>query len=237
MDYLRLKINSSTGFDIVRASHQLTLRTHLMAVLGNYKVDTVLDVGANGGQFGRSLREIGFKGDIHSFEPVKEAYGSLLRVSSKDRRWLAHNVALGDKSGKGVINVSRGSTLSSFLRANEYGQNWKWMEVSHQEEIEITTVDNFLDQLHAREKSLSRSSLVTGFVVSAASPAARKASRHSVKVAAVTPSERDRSSRSSPPSNRNTAVTLRCRDILPPRPGAAAPDSCGRSASPDAFQP
>src|SRR5437763_8793078 len=35
----------------------------------------------------------------------------------------------------------------------------------------------------------------------------------------------------SPRSSRSTAAVLRCRDIRPPRPGAAAPDSCGRSAA------
>src|SRR5271166_3217634 len=84
----------------------------------------------------------------------------------------------------------------------------------------------------AFSRSLSSSSPVAGFVVSAASPAARNASRQAVSVAAVTPSPRDTVSRSSPRNSRSTAATLRGRDILPPRPGAATPDSCGRSASP-----
>ena len=81
-------------------------------------------------------------------------------------------------------------------------------------------------------RSLSSSSPVVDLAVNAASPAARKASRHPVSVAAVTPSERDTSSRSSPRSSRSTAAVLRGRDILPPGPGDAAPDSRGRSASP-----
>ena len=36
----------------------------------------------------------------------------------------------------------------------------------------------------------------------------------------------------SPRNSRSTAAVLRCRDILPPRPSAATPDSCGRSAAP-----
>jgi GT2 family glycosyltransferase/glycosyltransferase involved in cell wall biosynthesis len=82
----------------------------------------------------------------------------------------------------------------------------------------------------AFSRSLSSASPVVGWVVSTASPAARKASRHPVSVAAVTPSDRDTSSRSSPRSNRSTAAVFLCRDILPPRPGDAAQDSCGRSA-------
>src|SRR6478609_9021089 len=77
-----------------------------------------------------------------------------------------------------------------------------------------------------------QSSPVAGFVVRAASPAARNASRQPLSVAAVTPRPRETVSRSSPRNNRSTAAVFRGRDILPPRPGDAAPDSRGRSASP-----
>ena len=49
-------------------------------------------------------------------------------------------------------------------------------------------------------------------------PAVKKASRHVVRVAAVTPSERETVFRSSPRISRSTASGLRCGDIRPPRP-------------------
>src|SRR4029453_10481476 len=64
-----------------------------------------------------------------------------------------------------------------------------------------------------------------GRLARAASPAARNESRHEVSVAAVTPSERDTVSRSSPRSRRSTASLLRCRDIRPPRPTPTAPEA------------
>ena len=72
VDSLRYQINKRTNFDIVHVSGQHTLRTHLMSVLQDYNIDTVLDVGANEGQFGAELRNLGFRGDIHSFEPVND---------------------------------------------------------------------------------------------------------------------------------------------------------------------
>src|SRR3712207_3742931 len=84
----------------------------------------------------------------------------------------------------------------------------------------------------ALSRSLARSSPSAGRLTRLASPAARKASRQVVSVAAVTPNARETVSRSSPPSRRNTAAVFRCRDIRPPRPGAAAPDPCGRSVAP-----
>src|SRR3954470_4121316 len=84
----------------------------------------------------------------------------------------------------------------------------------------------------AFSRSLSSSSPVTARVVRAASPPARKPSCQTVSVAAVTPSSRETVSRSSPRSSRSTAAVFRWRDILPPCPGATAPDLCGCCASP-----
>jgi len=123
-----------------------------MKVFHDYKIDTVLDVGANEGQFGTSLRRLGFGGDIHSFEPVKDAYNRLEKLTTKDSHWTAHNVALGNKAGMGVINVSRGSSFSSILNANEYGKNWNSMEVTCQQEIQIITADKFINEYISPEQ-------------------------------------------------------------------------------------
>jgi hypothetical protein len=80
-----------------------------------------------------------------------------------------------------------------------------------------------------RPRPFSSVSPLSGRVANAASPAARKASRQVVSVAAVMQSERYTISRSSPRSSRSSADVLRCRDILLPRqaplrqPLAAAP--------------
>src|SRR5918993_5875880 len=74
----------------------------------------------------------------------------------------------------------------------------------------------------ALSRSVSSASPVPGRVARLASPAARKASRQPLSVAAVTPRERETVSRSSPRNSRRTASRLRWRDIRPPRPGPAA---------------
>lgn len=151
IDSLRFQINKRTEFDIIRVSGQHTLRTHLMKVFHDYNIDVVLDVGANEGQFGSSLRKLGFRGEIHSFEPVREAYNNLANLIRRDSRWTAHNIALGNKAGKAVINVSRGSAFSSLLTANDYGKSWQSAEIMHQQEVQLGTIDDFIDEYVARE--------------------------------------------------------------------------------------
>ena len=67
---------------------------------------------------------------------------------------------------------------------------------------------------------------VAGRLARLASPADRNASRQPLSVAAVTPSERDTMSRSSPRRGRSTASRLRCRDIRPPPPAPTVSICC-----------
>ena len=97
----------------------------LNAIFHKYKIESIIDVGANEGQFGLFLREIGFKGKIISFEPVKQAFEKLNIQSSKDENWDVFNFALGSKISNNKINVAKSSIFSSFLKLNNFGlANW-----------------------------------------------------------------------------------------------------------------
>ena len=54
----------------------------LQSACSVYAIDLVIDVGANRGQWGASLREGGYRGAIVSFEPVRESQ----ECSRGDRR-------------------------------------------------------------------------------------------------------------------------------------------------------
>ncbi len=83
-------------------------------------VKTVLDIGANIGQFARELRRAGYRGDMLSFEPLSAVYASLLKVAEGDASWhIAPRMALGDVPGTAEINVAQNLASSSFLQVRQ----------------------------------------------------------------------------------------------------------------------
>lgn len=86
-------------------------------------IDTVLDVGANRGQFALEIRKCGFKGRIISFEPLETEYRFLSNRRSKDAKWQVENYALGDLPSQLVLNAAKPgfSDFSSFLSPSEFG--------------------------------------------------------------------------------------------------------------------
>ncbi|MFZ0497148.1 MAG: hypothetical protein WBE80_05265 [Methylocella sp.] len=55
------------------------------ALMRDRKITLVLDIGANKGQYGKSLRDtIGYKGRIVSFEPLREAFAILQQTAASD---------------------------------------------------------------------------------------------------------------------------------------------------------
>jgi FkbM family methyltransferase len=87
-------------------------RSKLMA---DAAVSLVLDVGANTGQYATSLRLSGYRGDIISFEPLRDAYAGLHRAAADDPRWQTMNVALGASPERVPMHISANSYSSSFL--------------------------------------------------------------------------------------------------------------------------
>ncbi len=81
-----------------------------------HKIDLVLDVGANVGQYAEFLRGFGYSGRIVSFEPLSSAYSQLKALSNKDPMWeVAPRTAIGNEDGEITINISANSYSSSVL--------------------------------------------------------------------------------------------------------------------------
>jgi FkbM family methyltransferase len=78
-------------------------------------IDTVIDVGANVGQYGSGIRASGYTGRIISCEPLPDAFAQLERRAASDARWTPVHTAVGSEIGSVRINVSANSYSSSIL--------------------------------------------------------------------------------------------------------------------------
>jgi FkbM family methyltransferase len=104
----------SNGWEIRR--FRLGEMEQLSKSLTLHGVTTVLDVGANIGQFGQSLRQSGYAGRIISFEPQSDAHLKLFALAKLDSKWtVAPRCALGETAGELDINISDNSVSSSLL--------------------------------------------------------------------------------------------------------------------------
>jgi FkbM family methyltransferase len=110
------KVIRNLGFDLVRYNSESSISARIVQLLSTNKIDTVLDVGANVGQYAKSLRESGFKGRIISFEPLSKVYPNLVGNSRMDPKWIvAPRMALGSEDSKKTINIAANYVSSSIL--------------------------------------------------------------------------------------------------------------------------
>ena len=143
------------GYDIVRyapTSHPLARRKRLLEISG---INIVLDVGANVGQYAKQLRDIGYKGEIISFEPLSSAYKELLANANADGHWKAMNYALGITNGKTEINISALSCSSSILEMlPSHMKSAPESKYVGKEQIEVRTLDSVFENICSREQNI-----------------------------------------------------------------------------------
>jgi FkbM family methyltransferase len=120
---------------VERALYAFLLPEHLVGLFEHYRVDCVLDVGANRGQYARLLRRAGYRGQIVSFEPVPELFAQLSAAAAADGRWSVHQMALGSADGVLPMHVVPG-TMSSLLAPSEYGTG-RYEQLRQVTEVEV----------------------------------------------------------------------------------------------------
>jgi FkbM family methyltransferase len=134
------------GYQIVPypPSDYVRSRDSMHRVLNKLSIDCVIDVGANHGQFGQWLRDIGYKGWIVSFEPVRAVFEDLAKQAEALPPWRVFQYALGSRDGKAEINVNVHDVLTSFLDP-KVTEKIPWTQVANIETVEIRRLDSILD--------------------------------------------------------------------------------------------
>lgn len=86
-----------------------------LATLSGLAVGTVIDIGANRGQFALLSRALFPDATIHAFEPLPRPAEVLRRVFGGDARVIVHEVAIDSDTGTRVMHVSARDDSSSLL--------------------------------------------------------------------------------------------------------------------------
>ena len=108
------------GLDIYPIDPRNSVQSYLAHVFKAASIDCVWDIGSNVGQYAYMLRNIGFRGDIISFEPIPVAWEALRRNAASDHKWTVHDrCAVGLNEGEAVLNVTSDSVSSSLLSPND----------------------------------------------------------------------------------------------------------------------
>lgn len=138
---LHTGVNSAArrlGLRIVPLESRYSSEGFLSWLLKEYRVNLVIDVGANYGQFASLVRKNGYKGQICSFEPIKRTFQELSAKTDSDPNWIGYNLALGSENQQLEINIDHEhSDLASALPKSDapperFGQ---WEQSSSEIEV------------------------------------------------------------------------------------------------------
>lgn len=107
------------GVDIIRyplPDRQFVNRKAIRApFLMDRRINVVLDVGANIGQYASEMRQYGYRGRIISFEPMADEFKRLVDATKDDPQRECFQLALGNSDGPQLFNVAGNSYSSSLL--------------------------------------------------------------------------------------------------------------------------
>lgn len=146
-DYIKKYINKTLslfGFSI-KDNRKLPLY-HLFGIR-NMNIKTILDIGANKGQFGQIIRPIFPLAKIISFEPQPDAFSDLKKFAITDKNWETENVALGnEKCTKEMYIHLDHSPSSSFLNTTELNTSlYPQMDRQSSVKMNVITLNEWVD--------------------------------------------------------------------------------------------
>lgn len=110
------------------------------------RIGTVLDVGANRGQYAAHVRRVRPDVAVHSFEPLPGPFAVLAEAAAGDPRWRAHNLALGRAAAIQRMTITRNDESSSLLPMHAaLNIVAPQTEAVGEVEVEVRTLDSFGD--------------------------------------------------------------------------------------------
>ncbi len=101
------------------------------------------------------MRNLGYKGEIISFEPMKSAFKKLKKNASNDSNWKVFNCSIGEKDGFTTINIAKNSVSSSLLdNLPQLTESEPMAEYITKETITIRKLDSVFEELNIYNKNI-----------------------------------------------------------------------------------
>ena len=148
IDALSLKL----GYKILPVwRFDLYNQTELLSrLIETHKINLVIDVGANTGQFASYLRtHVGYKNRIISFEPISDNYKKIVKLTENDSFWSVFCYALGAEETNKSFNIMKEDQFSSFLHPTTKNID-SFVDnniIDRTETISLRKLDNVLNEL------------------------------------------------------------------------------------------
>ncbi|MFK8184198.1 MAG: FkbM family methyltransferase [Phormidesmis sp.] len=133
---------------VYRRQHELETKKQKTKWLENLNIKTVIDIGANDGDFAVRINEICPNAAIYSFEPLGDCYQQLLTRTQHISRFEAFNSALGEKEE--ILKFFRNdfTPSSSFLEMDDlHKQSFTQTQNSRAVDIHVKRLDSFKDKI------------------------------------------------------------------------------------------
>lgn len=141
--------------EAVRGIHPGSLSCLDKGWLRDIGFGTILDVGANIGQFARAAHYVFPDARIYSFEPLPLCLHRMNARMARIPNFQAFGSAIGNEEGTITIHQSASSPSSSILpMTSEHTQAFPWTKGEREVEVEIHRLDYFLPWMHINGKLL-----------------------------------------------------------------------------------
>ncbi len=154
MRLLIRKFLQKYGYDIVKlhpkyVPNQLESATilHENKWLQELNFATIIDIGANEGQFSERMRLLFPSAEIFAFEPLPDVYDTLVANFKTDANFKAFNVGIGATEGVSIFHKNESTASSSFMpMANSHKENFNFAIQTEPIELKIETLDAVFSQ-------------------------------------------------------------------------------------------
>lgn len=123
--------------------------------LRTYDIATILDIGANEGQFARQIHSVLPQAKLYAFEPLPDCYARLQKNLSDIDGTVCLNFALGNTDGPKAIHMNAFSPSSSMLPMNDlHKEAFPHTTQATSTEIRVRRLDDVANELDIRDNVL-----------------------------------------------------------------------------------